>query len=145
MSARRLPAAGCILIAGLSACVNLTEDEPAVTVWEGQFTPELAYPGVSGSAAAVSDPSGTAVGISIAGAEGGVEHAWGLRLGTCAVPDQQIGPDSDYPLMVVSPTGSAQAETHLGPRMSLANAYHVEVRASATDATRVACADLTPR
>ena len=130
--------------AGAAACVGPT-DEDAVTIWETQLVAELAYPGLSGQAAAVSRLDGTAVGIGIDGAEPGGAHAWGLRLGSCASPSQQIGPDSDYPELLVDDLGSASVETDLGPRLSIENSYNVEVRENSTDGSRIACGDLVRR
>jgi len=142
MTARRTVLLTVTIIA-IGACVNLdTENGPAVTVWETQLVPTLDFPGLSGQAAAVSRPDGTAVGIAVNGALEGAEHAWGLREGTCSAPGLQVGPDSDYPELLVDITGSAETETHLGPRLAYDGSYHVEVRVSAADPTRVACGDL---
>ena len=130
--------------AGAAACVGPT-DEDAVTVWETQLVVELAYPGLTGQAAAVSRLGGTDVGIGINGAEPGGAQAWGVRLGTCASPSRQIGPDTDYPELLAGELGSASAETHLAPRLSIENSYHVEVRESSTDGSRIACGDLVRR
>ncbi|MBE0591835.1 MAG: hypothetical protein IH616_05475 [Gemmatimonadales bacterium] len=134
----------CLPILGGAACVGGT-DVPAVTIWETQLDPELTHPDVGGQAAAVSEPSGTSVGILVTGAEPGEVHAWGLRLGTCATPGTQIGPASDYPDLVVGLEGGAERDTHLGSRLSLDQSYHIEVRVSAADAARVACGDLVAR
>jgi hypothetical protein len=120
-------------------------DEDAVTIWETQLVAELAYPGLTGQAAAVSGLGGTDVGIGIDGAEPEGRHAWGVRLGSCASPSQQIGPDSDYPELLADISGSASVETHLGPRLSIENSYNVEVRESSTDGSRIACGDLVRR
>jgi hypothetical protein len=131
--------------ASLGACVSLNDDAPSVTVWEGTLTPDFAHPGVSGQAAAVSAPDGTSLGIGLQGAQPSPEYAWGLHLGSCGAPGQQIGPDSDYPALAVDATGYGEAETHLAPRLSLENQYYVEVRMSASDPSRLACGDLQPR
>lgn len=120
-------------------------DTPSVTIWETQLSAELAYPDLGGQAAAVSEPSGTSLGILVTGSEPGAAHAWALMTGTCAVPGTQIGPSSDYPTVSVGDTGSGEAETHLGSRLSLDQSYHVELRVSAADDSRVACGDLTAR
>jgi hypothetical protein len=129
---------------GSAACVGST-DGPSVTIWEAQLQPELTVPDFGGQAAAISEPSGTSVGILVTGAEQGAAHAWGLRLGTCATPGTQIGPASDYPELAVGLEGSAETETHLGTRLSLDQAYHIEVRVSAADDSRIACGDLAAR
>lgn len=129
---------------GGAACVGST-DAPSVTIWETQLQPELAYPDVGGQAAAISEPSGTSVGILVTGAEQGAAHAWGLRLGTCATPGTQIGPANDYPELAVGLEGSAETETHLGTRLSLGQTYHIGVRVSAADDSRIACGDLVAR
>ena len=139
---------GVILLSalGAAACLGLNDtDSVSTTVWETQLTPGPAYPDVSGQAAAVSQSDGTSVGISIEGAEPEAAHLWGLRLGSCTTPGGQVGPDSDYPELAVGETGSASVETHLGPRLSLGSAYHIEVRLSASDGSRVACGDLVGR
>ena len=134
----------CLPILGSAACVSNT-DVPAVSVWETTLNAALEYPDFGGQAAAVSEPSGTSVGILVTGAEPGAAHVWGLRLGTCASPGTRIGPATDYPELAIGAAGSAEAETHLGSRLSLEESYHVEVRAGATDDSRVACGDLTAR
>lgn len=130
--------------AGAAACVGPT-DEDTITLWETQLVAELAYPGLTGQAAAVSRLGGTDVGIGIDGAEPGGVQAWRLRLGTCASPSQQIGPDSGYPELLADEEGSASVETHLTLRLSIENSYNVEVRESSTDGARIACGDLVGR
>ncbi len=133
-----------LIAAGLAACVG-PADEDAVTIWEAQLVAELGYPGLTGQAAAVSRLGGTDVGIGIDGAEPGGALAWGVQLGTCASPSQQISPDTDYPELLADELGSASAETRLAPRLSIENTYNVEVRESATDGSRIACGDLVRR
>ncbi len=129
--------------AGAAACVGLSnQDDNTITLWDTELVAELAYPGLTGQAAAVSRLGGTDVGIGIDGAEPGGAQAWGVRLGTCASPSQQIGSDRDYPELLAGELGSASAETHLAPRLSIENSYHVEVRESSTDGARIACGDL---
>jgi hypothetical protein len=69
-------------------------------------------------------------------------HTWRVRLSTCAAPGEAIGPQSDYPELVVDEGRDASAEAHLGPRLTRDSTYHVEVRQSATDTSRIACGDL---
>jgi hypothetical protein len=114
-------------------------------VWETELSPELGYPGFTGQAAVVSTQDGSSVGIGISGAEPGAHHTWRVRLGSCATPGQQIGLDADYPELVVDNAGAASAEVFFGPRLTIGNAYHVEVRVSAADPSRVACGDLVAR
>jgi hypothetical protein len=128
-----------------AACVNLDVEGPSVQLWETVLQAELDYPDVTGQAAAVSGPSGTETGVEIQGAEPDAVHAWGVRLGSCATPGAQIGPDTEYPDLEVSAGGNASAATRFGSTLSTANAYHVEVRVSASDRSRVACGDLMPR
>ena len=130
--------------AGAAACVGSTEADP-VTQWETQLVAELAYPGLRGQAAAISRLGGTDVGIGIDGAEPEGVQVWGVRLGTCASPSEQIGPDNDYPDLFVGETGSAEAETHLTHRLSIGNSYNVEVRESSADGSTIACGDLVRR
>jgi hypothetical protein len=140
------PAGLLILFAlGAAACLNLAVDDtgPAVTAWETQLAPEPDYPNLSGQTAAVSGPDGTSVSIEITGAEAGATLTWRLGTGTCPEPGPQLGPDSDYPALLPSLSGSASAETHLGPRLSLENTYHSELRSA--DASRIACGNLEPR
>ena len=132
--------------AGTAACVGLgPNEEDTITLWEAELVAEFAYPGLSGQAAAISRVGGTDIGIGIDGAEPEGAHAWGVRLGTCASPSQQIGADSDYLELVANAEGSASAETHLAPRLSSENTYNVEVRESSTDGARMACGDLVRR
>lgn len=146
MRPEALPWSGPLIlaVAGAAACVAPTDEDPA-TVWETQLVTELAYPGLTGQAAAVSRPGGTNVGIGIDGAEPGGAQAWSLRLGTCASPSQQIGPDGDYPELLADAFGSASVDTHLARRLSIENTYIVEVRESSTDGSRIACGDLVRR
>ena len=85
------------------------------------------------------------MGIAISGAQPGAQHAWGLRIGTCAVPGQQIGLDAAYPVLAVDSVGGASVQTHLGASLAPGKQYHIAVRLSASDTTRVACGDLTER
>ena len=147
MEAIAIHRTGLILLSalGAAACLSINDTDSAPTVWETELTPDRSYPGVSGQAAAVSASDGTSVGISIEGAELGATHQWAVRLGGCTTPGQQIGPDSDYPELLVEMTGAASAETQLGPRLARDGEYHVEVRVSASDRSRVACGDLVAR
>lgn len=112
-------------------------------MWEAQLAPALAHPNLSGQVAALSGRDGTSVGIEIEGAEAEATLAWGIHVGTCEAPGSQIGPDSDYPALLTSLSGSASAETHLGPSLALEGDYHAELRSP--DAIRIACGDLEPR
>jgi hypothetical protein len=120
-------------------------DENVITVWETELVFEMAYPRFTGNAAAVSRLGGTDVGIGIKGAEPGWSQAWGVRLGTCAAPSQQIGPDGDYPELLADDLGAVSVETHLAPRLSIDNSYSVEVRESSAEGSRIACGDLVRR
>lgn len=66
---------------------------------------------------------------------------WGIGIGSCAAPGQQIGPDSDYPALDAS-LGSASAEAQLAYSLSEDDAYYAELRSS--DGSRAACGDLEP-
>ncbi len=123
--------------------MDVGDTGPAITTWEAQLAPVPAYPSLSGQVGAVSGLDGTSVGIEITGAEAGTTLNWGIRVGTCAEPGAQIGPDSDYPELLPSISGSASADTQLGPRLSLDNSYHAELRSA--EASRIACGDLEPR
>lgn len=127
------------------ACVDLAASDAAPTLWETALSPEIGYPDLTGQAAAVSRAQGTTIGIAIHGAEPGAQHTWKMRIGSCATPGQGIGLDTDYPALVVDGAGDASAEVALGPRLALGNSYHVEVRVSAADSSRVACGDLVAR
>jgi hypothetical protein len=129
--------------AGAAACAGPT-GEGEITLWETDLVAEMAYPGLRGQAAAQSRLGGTDVGILIEGAEPGVAQLWGVRLGTCASPSQQIGPDGDYPELLPDDVGSASVDTRLALRLSIENSYSVEVRESSTDGARIACGDLVP-
>jgi hypothetical protein len=133
-----------ITLTAAAACVGGT-DIPATIVWETELRPDIAHPDVGGQAAAVADPSGTQVSVLLTGAEPGATHVWGLLTGNCADPGTQVGPSIDYPVLVPDAAGSAEANTHLGPRLSSDESYFIEIRMSATDDSRVACGDLTPR
>ena len=130
---------------GTAACAVGTTDV-GVDIWETQLVPESDYPGLTGQAAAVSDGNGTDVGIQLEGAEPGVVHGWRIRLGSCAAPGDGFGPASDYPELAVGGSGSASAETHLGPRLASEGNYHAEVLGAEPDqASRIACGDLVLR
>lgn len=135
--------AGMLALASTVGCVDLgINDDRLTTIWNAQLNPEPAYPGVSGTAAALSEGTGTQASILLQGAEPGASYTWGLWLGTCEGPDQQIGPDTDYPELVAGELGEATQDTRVGPRLSLDQSYHVQVRLNVTDASRVACGDL---
>jgi hypothetical protein len=143
MTARR---AGLLVLCVIgAACVDLNSGEPTVTLWETQLEAEPDFPGVAGQAAAVSSANGTEAGAAIRGAEPDATHPWSVRLGSCAGPGDQIGADDDYPELEVSEAGRAEANARFGLTLSLEDAYHVEVRLSASDRSRVACGDLVAR
>jgi hypothetical protein len=128
----------------ITACADLgVNDERQTTLWNTDMQPEPAFAGLSGQAAAVSQISGTDATILLQGAQPTTEFAWGLRLGTCASPGQQIGPDNDYPEMVADDQGGATADAALGPMLRLDESYHIEARMPDSEGrTRVACGDL---
>lgn len=146
MNRGTLHRAGLLILVcfGTTACAGL-DREQEVTLWETQLIAEPAHPELTGQAAAVSGPTGTDLGIGIVGAEPGAVHRWRARLGTCTAPGEQIGPSSDYPALEVDASGTAGAETHLGPRLRRDGTYQVEVHESASDTTRIACGDLVAR
>jgi hypothetical protein len=131
--------------AGDAACANLGVTATQPSVWDATLVPALAYPDLSGQGAAVSQADGTSVGVTIQGASPGAQHTWALRLGTCAAPGLQIGLDSGYPVLAVDAGGNASGDTHLATKLVAGRAYHLAVRLSATDTTRVACGDLVAR
>lgn len=135
--------AGVLASVCTAGCVDLgIEDDRLTTLWNTELSPEPDFPGLTGQAAAVSQTDGTLASVLLQGAEPGTSYAWGLRLGACASPEQQIGPDSNYPELVVDDLGEATQNARLGPRLSLEQSYHVQVRVSTTDPSRVACGDL---
>lgn len=123
----------------LAACVDLSSAEPT-SVWEAELQPEIANPDLTGHVGAVSEATGTGVGIGIVGAEPGATLSWGLHEGTCDIPRTQVGPAEDYPQLQVDLSGSASAETHLGPRLHVGSSYHAQLRAA--DGSLLACGDL---
>jgi hypothetical protein len=125
------------------ACVDLSGNDAAPTTWETILTPAPAYPGLGGQAAAVSRHSGTDLGIGLSGATGGDQHPWGVRQGSCAQPGQPLG--GSYPILVVSDSGTASAETVLGTELSSDGSYTVVVRLSPADTARIACGNLARR
>lgn len=144
MTARPTPWGLLLLTAlGTAGCVDLGVNSTQPSVWDAQLVPATAYPDLTGQGAAVSDPSGTSVGIEIHGAAAGGEHLWALMLGTCAVPGQQLGVDTNYPVLSVDANGDASGDTHLSAKLVVGRDYHLAVRVSATDSSRVACGDLT--
>lgn len=144
---RPLIRTGIAILAGAwaAACVDLNVTQQAPILWDAQLTPAVGYPDLAGQGAAVSQADGTNVGIAISGAQPGAQHAWGLRIGTCAVPGQQIGLDAAYPVLAVDSAGGASVQTHLGASLAPGKQYHIAVRLSASDTTRVACGDLMER
>lgn len=128
---------------GAAACVDLGVNSSQPSVWDAQLVPATAYPGLTGQGAAVSEPGGTSVGIEIHGAAPGAQHVWALMLGTCSVPGEQLGLATEYPVLSVDASGDASGDTHLGAKLVVGRDYHLAVRASATDSSRVACGDLT--
>ena len=91
----------------------------------------------------MSSRDGTSVSIEIMGAEAEATLNWGIRVGTCAEPGAQIGPDSDYPELLPSISGTATTETQLSYSLSRENSSHAAVQSA--EASRAACGDLVPR
>lgn len=127
------------------ACVDLSKNDIAPTTWQATLVPAPGYPGFAGQAAAVVSSAGTDAGIGVSGATPGATHIWALYLGDCGAPGQQIGQNGDYPVLVVSDSGTASAETVLGTELLRDGSYTVVVRVSATDSARMACGDLARR
>ncbi len=143
-SSARFATRHILLLAGIMAtgCMpGPTGSE--VSVWEAELVADIAYPGFSGSVAAVSGSNGTEVSILIEGAQPGAVHAWRIQLGSCGDPRQQLGPSTDYPELEAGLQGSASVETRLGPRLNSEETYHVEVLATPGETTRVACGNLS--
>ena len=127
-----------------TACADLgINDDRRTTLWNADLQPESAYPGLSGQAAAVSQIDGTRVSILLLGADPGASFVWGLRLGTCETPGQQIGADTEYPELVVDSQGEATEDASLGIQLALEQSYHVDARVPAPDDSRVLCGDLS--
>lgn len=138
-AARHVP-----LLAGIVATACLSGPSGTeVTVWEADLVAETAYPGFSGSVAAVSGSNGTVVSILIEGAQPGAVHAWRIQLGSCSDPRQQLGPSADYPELEAGLQGSASVETSLGPRLNSEETYHAEVLTAPGEKARVACGNLS--
>ena len=131
---------GALLVGAGCADLGINDDR-RTTIWNGILQPEPDYAGLSGQAAALSRVDGTLATIILQGAQPGTSIAWGLRIGTCDDPGTQIGPDTDYPELVVEGTGEVTENATLGPRLSLDRSYHVEAR-TVSDGSRVACGDL---
>lgn len=139
-----------MLFAGLgvtlsTACVDLNKNDVQPSTWEATLMPAPAFPGLAGQAAAVVSAAGTDLGVGLSGATPGAQHTWALRLGTCALPGQQIGEDTDYPRLAVSDSGKAAAEAILGTQLARDGSYAVVVRLSTADTTRLACGNLARR
>jgi hypothetical protein len=126
---------------GFAACVDTNDTGPTTITWEAQLA-SLQYPDLSGHVAAFSDGDGTSVGVEITGAEAGTTLNWGIGIGSCAAPGQQIGPDSDYPALDPSLSGSASAEAQLAYSLSEEDTYYAELRSA--DGSQAACGDLEP-
>ena len=132
------------VLAGIVAAACVPEPTGSeVTVWEAELVAEIAYPGFSGSVAAVSGSNGTEVSILIEGAQPGAVHAWRIQLGSCSDPRQQLGPSADYPELEAGLQGSASVETTLGPRLNSEEIYHAEVLAAPGETARIACGNLS--
>jgi hypothetical protein len=125
-----------------AACVELTPNDTPVTTWEADLVPHVSHPDLIGQVAAAVQLGGTDVGIGIEGAAPGASHLWGVRSGSCGAPGTLIGTSLDYPILVVSDSGRASAQTRLGSSLSADVSYHAELRESTTDTSRIACGNL---
>jgi hypothetical protein len=125
-----------------AGCVELTPNDTPVTTWEADLVPDVTHPDLVGQVAAAVQLGGTDVGIGIEGATPGASHLWGVRSGSCGTPGALLGTSQDYPVLAVSDSGKATAETHVGSGLSADGAYHAELRESATDTSRIACGNL---
>lgn len=126
-----------------AGCVDLNTPGTKVLTWQGTLVGSLSHPDLTGQvAAAAQGAGGTDVGIGIAGALPGAVHVWGVGSGSCAAPGTLIGTSTDYPLLAVTDSGKASADTHLTTRFSADSTYHGELRQSTSDTTRIACGNL---
>jgi hypothetical protein len=146
-----------VLSLGLTApgCVSdFNVPGPEQTLWTAELIPELEYPLVSGSGAAVSGRDLTEAGVTMTGLDPGV-YAWRVREGPCDDPGEVVGGEGQYPDLVVeepaepdpdddengSPAVSAQTAPFRGV-MIRGQEYHLDVRRG-DSGDRVACGNFT--
>jgi hypothetical protein len=131
-----------MLAAAALGCPSLTTPDMSVTIWQGTLIPAPAQAGLEGQVAVVAQAGGTQIGIGLTGAEPGATYAWGVWRHTCAAPGGPVGVADDYPVLAVNDSGAASGDTSLGLRFSSDSTYHVELRQSVTDTSRIACGNL---
>jgi hypothetical protein len=141
-----------VAVSGLlaSACVSdFNVAGPEQTLWTADLIPEIEYPMVSGTGAAVSGSTLTEAGITMTGLDPGI-YAWRIREGRCDDPGEVVGGEGQYPDLLVEEPGepdpdedngsssvSAQTAPFRGVMVRGAE-YQIDVRL-ADSGDRVAC------
>ena len=140
-----------LALVAVTACSAREEEEDDLdfdaTDWSAQLA-SRAGTSVTGSATSRSvgmeGGSGTSTAsVEVRGATPGARHPWHVHSGTCATGGPIVGDANDYPVLVVEPDGTADANAAIGAGMSDDARYHVNVHRSPSDlGTIIACGDL---
>jgi hypothetical protein len=123
-----------------NARVDVDVEPPGqMETWRGTLSP-VGGSGVSGTAMAREMESATHAMVNIQGAPSGGVHPWHIHEGRCGDANAPIvGPASAYPPLNVGANGTASAQAHVPVVLNEATPYIVNVHASPTDLTVVAC------
>ena len=85
----------------------------------------------------------TMVQLGILNASPGSRFAWHVHRGPCGSGGKELGPPSDYPLLLTTPSGTAGVRVTLPFPTPTEGEYHVDVHRSSVPTERVViCGDL---
>jgi len=142
-----LPTLSLVIGLGLlAACVSdITPPAAVTTLWEGQILPLHTPFAPAGSAAAISGPQGTEIGIMIAETEAGTVWEWYLAIGGCeSAGADPFGPRGAYPPLAAASEGTVTLQAAVAATMSANQRYSVVVLQEDGEAI-ASCGDLMLR
>lgn len=137
-----------LLLVPLTACDISTEPPPPQILWEATLLPGPSFPEVTGSAAAVTGPSGTDVSFKLTNIEPESTLAWRIRTGTCNEPGELVG-SLEYYLDIVMPGGdgptSFTLDVYIPVRLTEGNTYHLSGLTTGPEPDIIACGTFAQR
>lgn len=129
-----------------AASAGVSTVQPGLTRESAATLTAMGGSGITGSAAAVSEPHQTHVTVSLGGAMAGAVLPWHIHSGQCGSNGPIVGPPASYPPMTAGSDGAATGAATLPMPLEATTRYYVNIHKSPTEmGTIVACGDLVRR